>query len=77
MHQMKEGCRNWFLCFKTGNFSLEDEPRENCPKGHNLKYLEAAITVNPTTMAKELSVKFNVSHTTIVHTLKRIGKVSG
>lgn len=29
--------RRWFPCFKTENFSLEEEPREDCLKGQKIR----------------------------------------
>lgn len=49
------------FCFKSGNFSLQDEPREGHLKGHNLEYLEAVVTANAATIAREISEKFNIS----------------
>lgn len=37
--------------------------------------MEAALTVNSATMAKELGEKFNVNHITILCELKKFGKI--
>lgn len=69
-------CRAWFSCIKHGYYSLKDDPREVCPKGLSLDYLDIDATVNAATTARELSEKCNVSHTTFVRKLKGVGKVS-
>lgn len=37
--------------------------------------MEAAVTVNSVTMAKELGEKFNVNHMTILRELKKFRKI--
>lgn len=60
-------CRTWFYCIKHGYYSLEDDPREVCPKG--LCSEEIDVTVNTAATARDLSEKCNVSHTTSVREL--------
>lgn len=42
----------------------------------NSIHLEAAVTLNPTILAKELIQKFNVSYTTVLREFRRIRKIS-
>lgn len=46
-----------FSYLKTGNFSLEDEPREGCSKGLDSEDLEASVAVNPAAKDRELGEK--------------------
>lgn len=62
--------------FKTGNSSLENKLSEDHVRGLKSEYVEAAVTANIATMAREFSKKFNISHMTVQHELNNIGKVS-
>ena len=76
-HTLNErSCRRWFSRFRSGDFNLKDEPKEGRPKKLDSEELKTVITENPATTARELAEKFNVTHTTVLRQLKRIGKVS-
>lgn len=65
---LSEMCRRtWFYCIKHAYYSLEDDPREVCPKGFSSEEIDA--TVYAATTARELSEKCNVSHTSSVRKL--------
>ena len=38
-----KSCREWFRCFKDGDFSVEDKPRSGQPKKFEDKELEALL----------------------------------
>ena len=41
-----KSCREWFRCFKDGDFSVEDKPRSGQPKKFEDKELEALLGEN-------------------------------
>lgn len=49
--------------------------KEVRPKGLNSDHLEAAVTTNSATTAREFNGKFNVSHGTVRREIKTIGTV--
>lgn len=67
-------CSRLISHFQIRNSSLQDDSRENRRTGLDFEDLEteSAVTLNPVTMARELSEKINVIHTTVQRELKRI-----
>ena len=65
-----------FSHFRKGDFSLKDEPREDCPRELDSETLEAAVEANSVITVKDFSRHFKVSHMTVPHGMKRLGKVS-
>lgn len=66
--------RNWFQKFRTGDESLEDEPRTGRPLSLDIEALPTAIEDNSSLTCQELSLIFNVSDETIRQHLHKIGK---
>lgn len=52
----ERSCRRWFSHF---NFSLKAESREDQPNGLDSDDLEAAVTVSPVSVARQLSEPYN------------------
>ncbi|XP_014780614.1 histone-lysine N-methyltransferase SETMAR-like [Octopus bimaculoides] len=72
----KRSCRRWFSRFRSGDFTLKEEPKEGHPKKLDSKMLEALVSENHTVTTRELAEQLNVAHTTVVRQLKHIGKIS-
>ncbi|WKX94136.1 hypothetical protein Q1695_011417 [Nippostrongylus brasiliensis] len=68
--------RNWFLRFRDGYDSLEDEGHERRPVSVNSGVLKEAIELDPRQTTRELAAQFGCSHTTVTTHLKAIGKES-
>lgn len=66
--------RRWFKKFRSGDFSLENEPRGR-PETKVDDELKVAVEADTTQTTRELAAKFNVSIPTILDHLKQIGKV--
>lgn len=43
-----KSCREWFWCFKDGDFSVDDKSRPGQPKKIEDKKLEALLDEDPT-----------------------------
>lgn len=54
--------RRWYFRFKDGSCNLDDQPKEFD--------FDVAYTVIPATMARELSDKLTLNHTTVPRELK-------
>ena len=67
---------SWFKRFDSGSTSIEDEPRSGRPAELDDDRLRAKVESNPRVTARELSVDFGTSHTTIINHLRRMGFVS-
>ena len=50
-----KSCREWFRCFKDGDFSVEDKPRSRQPKKFEDKELEALLEENQSQTQEELA----------------------
>ena len=70
----ERSCRRWFSRFRSGDFSLKDEPRKGRPKKLDSEALEAVITEDPSKTSRELAEQFNVAHTTVVRHKKKFEK---
>ncbi|XP_014767866.1 histone-lysine N-methyltransferase SETMAR-like [Octopus bimaculoides] len=73
---VNESCRGWFSRFRSGDFTLKEEPKEGRPKKLDSDILEALVSENPAVTTRELVEQLNVVHTTVVRQLKHIEKVS-
>jgi len=67
--------RNWFVKFRSGDFSLNDKEGRGHVSTVDNDVLKATVESNPQTTCKELSLLFGVSVSTIFDHLKAIGKV--
>jgi len=50
-----KSCREWFRCFKDGDFSIEDKPRSGQPKKFEDKELEALLEEGQSQTQEELA----------------------
>ena len=50
-----KSCREWFRCFKNGDFSVEDKPRCGQPKKFEDKEWEALLDEDSTQTQEELA----------------------
>jgi len=54
-------CRDWFRCFKSGNFNVEDEKRAGRPKLIKDAELKASLDEDPCQMQEELAELLGVA----------------
>ena len=55
-----KSCREWFQCFKDGDFSVEDKPRSGQPKKFEDKELQALLEENQSQTQEELAESLGV-----------------
>ena len=65
----------WFKKFCKGDESLEDEEHSGRPSGIDKDPLRTIINTDPLTTMQEVAEKLNISHSTAIWCLKKIGKV--
>jgi len=51
-----KSCREWFRCFKNGDFSVEDKPRSRHPKKFEDKELKALLEEDQSQTQEELAL---------------------
>lgn len=67
--------QRWFEKFRSGDFSLQNEPRGRPETSVKNDALKALVETNPTVSSRELAARMEVDHTTILRHLSEIGKV--
>ncbi|XP_046838008.1 histone-lysine N-methyltransferase SETMAR-like [Vespa crabro] len=67
--------QRWFENFRSGDFSLQNEPRGRPETSMKNDALKALVETNPTVSSRELAARMEVDHTTILRHLSEIGKV--
>ncbi|KAG5339333.1 SETMR methyltransferase, partial [Acromyrmex charruanus] len=67
--------QHWFEKFRSGDFSLQNEPRRRPKTSVKNDALKALVETNPTVSTREFATRMNVDHTTILRHLSEIGKV--
>lgn len=65
----------WFRKFRSGNFSLINEPRGKPPSRIDNEQLRTSVESNPRTNIRKLGSELGISHMTVSRNLKKIGKV--
>ncbi|XP_050450395.1 histone-lysine N-methyltransferase SETMAR-like [Cataglyphis hispanica] len=66
--------QRWFEKFRSGDFSLQNEPRGRPKTSVKNDALKALVETNPTVSSRELAARMEVDHTTILRHLSKIGK---
>ena len=68
--------QRWFEKFRSGDFSLQNEPRGRPKTSVKNDALKALVETNPTVSTRELATRMKVDHTTLIlRHLSEIGKV--
>ena len=69
-------CQKWFAKFRTGNFGLDDEPREGRPETLDNADLEALLEEDPGQTVRELAEQLGLGLATVDRHLHKLGKVN-
>src|SRR4051812_41010404 len=69
-------CRFWFKRFRSGDKSLEDQPRSGRPVECDIAALRDLVEDNPRFSTRELEMMLGCHHSTIEDQLKQLGEVS-
>ena len=67
--------QRWFEKFRSGDFSLQNEPHGRPKTSVNNDVLKALVETNPTVSTRELAIRMKIYRTTILRHLSEIGKV--
>ena len=68
-------CRNWFVRFRSGDFSLKNAQRSGRPIEVDETHIKATIDSDRHSTTRDIAEKLNVSHTCIEKKLKMLGYV--
>lgn len=68
-------CQYWFAKFRSGDFSLKDEPRSGRPVEVHDDQIKAIIDSDRHSTTREIAEKLDVSHTCIEKRIKQLGYV--
>jgi [histone H3]-lysine36 N-dimethyltransferase SETMAR len=68
--------QRWFDRFRSGNYSLEDEPKSGRPSKIDDKQLRQIVEADPRQTTRDLATALGCVHSTIVKHLAAIGKKS-
>lgn len=68
-------CQYWFAKFRSGDFSLKDEPRSGRPVEVDDDQIKAIIDSDRHSTTREIAEKLDVSHTCIEKRIKQLGYV--
>ncbi|KFM65461.1 Histone-lysine N-methyltransferase SETMAR, partial [Stegodyphus mimosarum] len=66
-------CQNWFVKFRSGDFSLKDEKRSGRPVEDDDDLIKAIIDSDRHSTTREIAKKLHVSHTCTENHLKQLG----
>lgn len=66
-------CRNWFVKFRSGDFSLKDNKRSGRAMDVDDNLIKSIIATNRHSTTREIAEKLNVSHTCIEKHLQQLG----
>ncbi|CAK9810886.1 Histone-lysine N-methyltransferase SETMAR [Anthophora plagiata] len=67
--------RNWFVKFRSGDTSLQDEPKPGRSTDIDDHPLKVLVEQNPRQTTRELADKMGTSQTIVCRHLKKLGKV--
>ena len=65
-------CQNWFVKFRSGDFSLKDEKRSGRPVEVDDDQIKAIIDSDRHSTTREITEELHVSHTCIENRLKQL-----
>ena len=68
-------CRNWFTKFRSGDFSLKDEPRSGRPSEVDDDQIKALIELDRHVSEREIGEKLNIPKSTVHKHIKSLGLV--
>nr|BAO79476.1 transposase [Amegilla dulcifera]BAO79481.1 transposase [Amegilla dulcifera]BAO79484.1 transposase [Amegilla dulcifera] len=68
-------CRNWFVRFRSGDFSLKNAQRSGRPVEVDEAHIKTIIDSDYHSIIRDIAEKLNVSHTCIEKKLKMLGYV--
>lgn len=66
--------QNWYRTFRSGDMTLEDQPRSGRPSSLDEEQLKQAIEEDSSLTCQESAERFNVSDETIRRHLHQLGK---
>ncbi|XP_061722930.1 histone-lysine N-methyltransferase SETMAR-like [Cydia pomonella] len=66
-------CQNWFARFRSGIFDLKDEPRPGRPTVEKVDQILNEIEVDRYISSRDIAVKLNVDHKTVLNHLHKLG----
>lgn len=65
--------RNWFVKFRSGDFTLKVEPRLVRPFDFDNNLLKAVVEQNPRQSTRCLAERLNTSQSTVIRPLEKLG----
>lgn len=68
-------CKRWFEKFRSGDFDLKNRERSEMPLKLDNDVLQEMVETDPRLSSRELALRLDVSHTTVLNHLHEIGKV--
>jgi [histone H3]-lysine36 N-dimethyltransferase SETMAR len=68
-------CQYWYQRFRSGDKSLQDQPRSGRPSEVDLEMLRQLVEADPRETTRSLAAALHCSHTTVANSLHSIGKV--
>jgi len=68
-----KSCREWFRCFKDGDFSIEDKPNSGQPKKFEDKELEALLEEDQSQTQEKLAESLGVTQQSVSVQLRVMG----
>ena len=69
-------CKNWFACFRFGDFDLKDATRSGRPTEVDDNKIKAMIENNRRSKTREIAEKLNISRRCVERHLKQLGYVN-
>ena len=66
-------CQNWFRKFRSGDFSLKDEPRSGRPNEVDDDQIKALIELDRHITEREIGEKLNIPKSTVHYHIKSLG----
>jgi len=68
-------CQNWFRKFRSGDFSLKDEPRSGRPNEVDDDQIKALIELDRHVTEREIGEKLNIPKSTVHYHIQSLGLV--